>query len=298
MKILLLGKNGQIGHELRRSLLPLGTVVAPGRQEVDLADAGPLNAALEAQAPDLLVNAAAYTAVDKAESEPAMARAINTDAVRVLARYARDHGILLVHFSTDYVFDGAQDTPYQPGDATNPLSVYGVTKRDGESAILDSGCRALILRTSWVHSAHGGNFIKTILRLARERDALNIVADQHGAPTSAELIADVTAHAIAASQRGALPHGIHHLTAQGETTWHGLARYVVSRALRQGVALRASAGAIHPIATQDYPLPAVRPRNSRLDTRSLSDPLKLQLPDWTVHVDRTVDQLTSLEQSA
>ena len=191
-----------------------------------------MNAALEAQAPDLLVNAAAYTAVDKAESEPAMARAINTDAVRVLARYARDHGILLVHYSTDYVFDGAQDTiPARRRDeSAQRLRRHQARRRKRHPR---QRLPRLILRTSWVHSAHGGNFVKTILRLARERDALNIVADQHGAPTSAELIADVTAHAIAASQRGALPHGIHHLTAQGETTWHGLARYVVSRALRQ-----------------------------------------------------------------
>lgn len=298
MKILLLGKNGQVGHELQRSLLPLGELVALDRQGADLADARQLKAVLDAQSPDVIVNAAAYTAVDKAESDADAARAINTDAVGVLAQYARVRDALLVHYSTDYVFDGTKSTPYETQDATNPQSVYGTTKRDGETAILDSGCRTMILRTSWVFSAHGGNFVKTILRLAKERDSLNIVADQHGAPTSAELIADVSAHAIAGHLRGALNDRVYHLTASGETTWHGLAQHVVARARQHGATLRASAETIRPIATQDYPLPAARPKNSRLDTRALTSPLKLQLPDWTAHVDRTVDQLMSLEQSA
>lgn len=298
MKILLLGKNGQVGHALQRTLLPLGSLVTKDRQGVDLSNTLKLKSMLEAESPDLIVNAAAYTAVDKAESDAATARAINTTAVELMARYAQQRDALLVHYSTDYVFDGTKPTPYDVHDITNPQSVYGLTKRDGELAILDSGCRAIILRTSWVFSEHGGNFIKTILRLAKEREALNIVADQWGAPTSAELIADVTAHAIAGNRQGILPTGIYHLTASGDTTWHGLARRVVSRALERGVQLRVGADAIHPIATQDYPLPAARPENSRLDTRALTSPLQLQLPDWTVHVDRTVDQLTSLEHSA
>ncbi|RSE89139.1 dTDP-4-dehydrorhamnose reductase [Achromobacter denitrificans] len=298
MKILLLGKNGQVGHELQRTLLPLGELVALDRHGGDLANVQQLRAVLEAQSPDVIVNAAAYTAVDKAESDAAAARAINTDAVATLAQYARDRAALLVHYSTDYVFDGTKSTPYETNDPTNPQSVYGTTKRDGERAILEAGCPALILRTSWVFSAHGGNFVKTILRLAKERDSLGIVADQHGAPTSAELIADVSAHAIVGKLQGSLQDGIYHLTASGETTWHGLAQHVVARAQRQGAALRASAETIRPIATQDYPLPAVRPKNSRLDTRALTGPLKLQLPDWTAYVDRTVDQLMSLEQSA
>lgn len=298
MKILLLGKNGQVGHALQRTLLPLGSLVTKDRQGVDLSDASKLKLMLEAESPDLIVNAAAYTAVDKAESDAATARAINTTAVELMARYAQQRDALLVHYSTDYVFDGTKPTPYEVHDTTNPQSVYGLTKRDGELAILDSGCRAIVLRTSWVFSEHGGNFIKTILRLAKERELLKIVADQWGAPTSAELIADVTAHAIAGNRHGILPTGIYHLTASGDTTWHGLARRVVSRALERGVQLRVGVDAIHPIATQDYPLPAARPENSRLDTKALSSPLQLQLPDWTVHVDRTVDQLTSLEHSA
>jgi len=298
MKILLLGKNGQVGHELQRTLLLLGELVALDRQGADLLNVRQLKNVLEAQSPDVIVNAAAYTAVDKAESDEATARTINADAVGVLAQHARRQDALLLHYSTDYVFDGTKSTPYETQDATNPRSVYGATKRDGELAILESGCRNLILRTSWVFSAHGGNFIKTILRLARERDTLNIVADQHGAPTSAELIADVSAHAIAGWLRGALNDGVYHLTASGETTWHGLAQHVVLRARNQGATLRATADAIHAISTQDYPLPAARPRNSRLDTRALTSALKLQLPEWRAHVDRMVDQLMSLEQSA
>ncbi|WP_063583716.1 dTDP-4-dehydrorhamnose reductase [Achromobacter ruhlandii] len=295
MKILLLGKNGQVGNELQRTLLPLGELVALDRHSGDLADLDRLKIVLEAQSPDVIVNAAAYTAVDKAESDAATARLINTDAVAVLAQYARYRDALLVHYSTDYVFDGTKSTAYVPNDPTNPQSVYGTTKRDGEIAILDAGCPALILRTSWVFSGHGGNFVKTILRLAKERDSLGIVADQHGAPTSAELIADASAHAIIGKLQDTLQDGIYHLAASGETTWHGLAQHVVARATRLGAKLRVSPDAIRPIATQDYPLPAVRPKNSRLDTRALTSPLKLQLPDWTAHVDRVVDQLMSSE---
>ncbi len=298
MKILLLGKDGQVGHELQRTLLPLGAVQAFGRQGANLEDLEGLQQLLRHHAPDIVVNAAAYTAVDKAETHQDTAQIVNADAVAVLARYAKESNALLVHYSTDYVFDGRKDAPYDVNDQTNPQSVYGATKLAGETAIADSGCNALILRTSWVFSAHGGNFIKTILRLAKERDALNIVADQHGAPTSAELIADVTALAIAGYQQGKLAKGVYHLTAAGHTTWHGLATHVVERARQNGVALKAETANIKPITTEQYPVPAVRPRNSRLDTIALTIPLKLQLPDWTIHVDRTVDQLTSLELPA
>lgn len=298
MKILLLGKNGQVGHELQRTLLPLGELVALDRRDGDLTNVRQMKAALETHSPDIIVNAAAYTAVDKAESDTVAARAINTDAVGFLAEYAQHHNALLVHYSTDYVFDGAKSTAYETDDATNPQSVYGTTKRNGELAILNTGCRALILRTSWVFSAHGGNFVKTILRLAKERDSLGIVADQHGAPTSAELIADVSAHAIIGKLHGNLDRELYHLSASGETTWHGLAQHVVTQALQHGAALRLNAEAIRPITTQDYPLPAARPKNSRLSTRALTGPLKLQLPHWTAHVDRTVHQLMSLERSA
>ncbi|CAB3829631.1 dTDP-4-dehydrorhamnose reductase [Achromobacter denitrificans] len=298
MKILLLGKDGQVGHELQRTLLPLGDVHAYGRQQANLEDLGGLSSLLNAQAPDIIVNAAAYTAVDKAETNQDLARLINADAVGVLAQYAKEKNALLVHYSTDYVFDGKQDAPYEVDDQTNPQSVYGSTKLAGESAIIASGCSALILRTSWVFSTHGGNFIKTILRLAKERDALGIVADQHGAPTSAELIADVTSLAIAGFLQGVLIGGVYHLTAAGTTTWHGLASHVVERACQNGMKLKTDADRIKPIATEEYPVPATRPKNSRLNTSALTSPLKLQLPHWTAHVNRTVDQLTHLELSA
>ncbi|CAB3840986.1 MULTISPECIES: dTDP-4-dehydrorhamnose reductase [Achromobacter] len=298
MKILLLGKDGQVGHELKRTLLPLGDVHAFGRQGANLENLEALRQLLAQQAPDIIVNAAAYTAVDKAETNQDVARTVNADAVAEIARYAKANDALFVHYSTDYVFDGRKEAPYDVDDQTNPQSVYGSTKLAGEAAITASGCKALILRTSWVFSAHGGNFIKTILRLAKERDALNIVADQHGAPTSAELIADVTALAVAGFQQGKLAAGIYHLTAAGHTTWHGLATHVVARARHNGLALKVQPDNIGAITTEQYPVPAARPKNSRLNTNALTAPLKLQLPDWTVHVDRTVDQLTSLELSA
>ena len=207
MKLLVFGKNGQVGHELLRTLKPLGEVVALDQQDANLADLENLRTVLYAQAPAVIINAAAYTAVDKAESEPELAQIINADAVRVMADYARYNGSLLVHYSTDYVFDGEKEGAYLENDPANPLSIYGKTKRAGEEAIQNAGCHHLIFRTSWVYSAHGQNFIKTILRLAKERDVLNIVADQIGAPTSAELIADVTALAILACQADMLPEG-------------------------------------------------------------------------------------------
>ncbi|MDF3942649.1 dTDP-4-dehydrorhamnose reductase [Achromobacter denitrificans] len=298
MKILLLGKDGQVGRELQRTLLTLGDVHASGREDANFEDPESLRRLLDTQTPDIIVNAAAYTAVDKAETHQNAAQRVNADAVALLARYTSEKETLLVHYSTDYVFDGIKGTPYEVDDQTNPQSVYGSTKLAGESAILKSGCNALVLRTSWVFSAHGGNFIKTILRLAKERDTLSIVADQHGAPTSAELIADVTALAIAGWMQGHLTNGIYHLTAAGHTTWHGLASHAVARARRNGLKLKADVENINPITTEEYPVAAARPKNSRLSTSALTSPLKLQLPHWTVHVDRTVDQLTSLELSA
>lgn len=292
MKILLIGKNGQVGQELQRTLLPLGDVAALGRESLELGDLAAVEQVLAAQAPDVIVNASAYTAVDRAESDEALATAVNAGAVAAMAAYAREHGALLVHYSTDYVFDGTKETPYREDDATAPQSAYGRSKRAGEEAILASGCQALVFRTSWVFSSHGGNFIKTMLRLAGERDSLNVVADQFGAPTSAELIADVTALAIAAYRRGALAGGIYHLTASGATSWHGLASYAIERAIARGASLKADPAQIKPIPTEAYPLPAKRPRNSRLDTSKLCGALDLQMPDWKVHVDRLIDQLS------
>lgn len=295
MNILLLGKNGQVGRELHRTLLPLGTVTALERRDIDMEATETLPAILEEHAPDLIVNAAAWTQVDRAESTPEAAFRVNAEAPQIIARFARDRGATLVHYSTDYVFDGRKEAPYVESDDTNPLNVYGQSKRAGEQAIEASGCRFVILRTSWVFSATGANFIKTVLRLARERPTLRIVADQFGAPTSAELIADVTALAVAAHHRGEFDGGIYHLTAQGQTSWHELASYVVRRACELGFTLRTDVADIKPIATEEYPLPAVRPRNSLLNSDALAGRLGLDLPYWSVHVDRMLDQLKERE---
>ncbi len=296
MKILLLGKDGQVGKELRRTLLPLGEIIPVGRAELNLEDLAGLSQLLMTQQPDVIVNAAAYTAVDKAETDRETAFLINADMVRVLADYAQQHHTLLVHYSTDYVFDGLKSAPYLENDAVNPQNIYGASKRAGEEAILYSGCNHLIFRSSWVYAAHGDNFIKTILKLAHERDSLRIVADQHGAPTSAELIADVTALAITGYRKNLIRNGIYHLTATGSTTWHQLACYAIDKALTGGMTLKLTRQQIEPIATNEYPLPARRPANSRLNTSTLSNALDLHIPHWSVHVDRVIEQLTHLER--
>jgi len=292
MKILLLGKGGNVGQELQRTLLPFGDVIAMCRQDIDLEDIPSLNEALARQSPDVIVNAAAYTAVDQAESNATSAHRINADAVAAMANYAGLSNSLLVHYSTDYVFDGAKDDAYVENDSPNPLSVYGSSKLAGEIAIQESGCQAIVLRTSWVYSSHGSNFVKTILRLAKERDELRIVADQFGAPTSAKLIADVTALALAGYRSKKLPRGVFHLSASGSTTWHGLARHIVQRALQNGADLKVSPERVVPIKTEEYPAPARRPKNSRLDTQALTKALGLALPHWIAHADRVIDQLT------
>ncbi|WP_404355918.1 dTDP-4-dehydrorhamnose reductase [Methylotuvimicrobium sp. KM1] len=291
MNILLLGKNGQVGRELQRTLLPLGHVSAFGRDEADLQNPDALLGLLKERKPEIIVNAAAYTAVDKAETDEKAAYAINAEAVDVLAQYTSTHDALFVHYSTDYVFDGEKKEAYLETDTTDPQSIYGKSKRAGEEAILKSQCNALIFRTSWVFSADGNNFIKTILRLAQERDSLNIVADQFGAPTCAELIADVTAHAIIGFRRDQLTGGIYHLTSGGETTWHGLACYAVQRANENGMQLKLKPENIQPISTEAYPLPAKRPKNSRLNTGSLANSLELHFPDWRLYVDRVIREL-------
>ncbi len=298
MRVLLLGKNGQVARELQRTLLPFGTVIALGRNELDLEDVDSIEPSLQAHAPDIIVNAAAYTQVDRAETDQQAAQRLNAEAVGFVADFARRHGATLVHYSTDYVFDGTKDGAYLETDETNPLSVYGRSKRAGELAIEASGCRFLLFRTSWVFSADGANFIKTILRLAKERPALRIVADQFGAPTSAELIADVTSLALAAHRRDMLADGIYHLTAAGKTSWHGLACYVVQRASELGFELKAGPETIEPITTAEYPLPAVRPCNSSLNTDLLTRGLGLSMPGWTVHVDRMLEQLRRQEQTS
>jgi dTDP-4-dehydrorhamnose reductase len=294
MKILLLGKNGQLGWELQRALAPLGELVALDRAgedglSGDLAKPAALADTVRALAPDVIVNAAAHTAVDRAESEPALARAINTEAVAALAAEAARLGAWLIHYSTDYVFDGSGTRPWREDDPTGPLSVYGATKLAGEEAIRASGCAHLIFRTSWVYAARGGNFAKTMLRLAAERERLTVIADQHGAPTGAELIADVSAHALRAARTNPALAGTYHLAAAGETSWHGYAGFVIDEARRLGRTLQVRE--IAAILTADYPTPAARPLNSRLDTIRLRTAFDLVLPDWRLGVARMLREV-------
>jgi dTDP-4-dehydrorhamnose reductase len=296
MKILLFGKNGQVGWELQRALAPLGEVVALDHAGAaglagDFAQPESLAATVRAVAPDLIVNAAAHTAVDKAESEPEFARALNALAPAVLAREAAARGALLIHYSTDYVFDGSGSAPWIEDAPTGPLSVYGQTKLEGEEAIRASGCRHLIFRTSWVYAARGGNFARTMLRLAGERDKLTIIDDQHGAPTGAELLADVSAHAARMVQANPLLAGTYHLAAGGETTWHGYARHVIEFARARGIPIQVALDAILPVATSAFPTPAKRPANSRLDTRKLKEAFGLTLPAWEKGVDRMLEEI-------
>ena len=296
MRILLLGKNGQVGWELQRSLAPLGELTALDRHGADglcgdLGNPEGIAATVRAVQPQLIVNAAAYTAVDKAESEPQLARRINADAPAALAREAAARGALLVHYSTDYVFDGSGQRPWREDDATAPLSVYGQTKLEAEQAILASGCAHLILRTSWVYAARGGNFAKTMLRLAQERERLTVIDDQWGAPTGAELIADVSAHAIAQTRQQPGKAGIYHLAPAGETTWFQYAKHVIAQAQQAQSAIKIKATEILPIPTSAYPTPARRPHNSRLDTRKLQAAFGLSLPPWQRGVDRMLVEI-------
>ncbi|MGV0999772.1 MAG: dTDP-4-dehydrorhamnose reductase [Fluviibacter sp.] len=289
-KILLLGKDGQVGWELQRALAPLGLLTALNRRECDLADPAQIQAALEQFEPEVIVNAAAYTAVDQAETDQAMARRINVDAVAELALYAREMGSLLVHYSTDYIFDGTKPEAYAEDDITNPLSVYGQTKLAGENRIRDALCRHLIFRTSWVYAARGGNFARTMLRLAAERETLNVIDDQIGAPTSAELIADVTAHALRDVLSGRAPGGTYHLAAAGETSWYGYAQFVIAYARAQGIVLKLADTGLKPIPASEYPLPAKRPQNSRMNTHLLERSFALKLPQWQDGVKRVLNE--------
>ncbi len=294
MKILLLGKNGQVGWELQRSLAPLGEVIALDRNSTLCGDLSKLDALAEAVRsikPGIIVNAAAHTAVDKAESEPELARTLNALAPAVLAVEAKRINAWLIHYSTDYVFDGSGDTPWLETDATAPLSVYGVTKLEGEQLIQQSGCKHLIFRTSWVYGARGGNFAKTMLRLAQERDSLNVINDQIGAPTGADLLADVTAHAIRAAQQHADISGLYHLVAGGETSWHGYASFVIELARRAEIQIKVAPEAIKPVPTSAFPTPAKRPHNSRMDTTKLQQTFDLHLPDWQQGVVRMLSEV-------
>lgn len=295
MKILLLGKNGQVGWELQRSLAPLGNVLALDRHSTDfcgdLAQPDRLVQSVRAYQPDVIVNAAAHTAVDKAESEPELARTLNAWAPAALAQVAAEVGACLVHYSTDYVFNGEGDRPWQEDDATGPLSVYGQTKRAGEQAIVASGCRHLIFRTSWVYAARGGNFAKTMLRLAAERERLTVIDDQWGAPTGADLIADVTAIALRRLQQETDLSGLYHLVAGGETSWHGYARHVIAQARQIQPEMKLAVRDIAAVPTSAFPTPAKRPLNSRLNTRKLQQAFGVVLPPWQQGVDRMLAEI-------
>ncbi|AOV03150.1 dTDP-4-dehydrorhamnose reductase [Delftia tsuruhatensis] len=299
MKLLLLGRNGQVGWELQRSLAPLGELVALERQGDaggqglcgDLSRLDELARTVRALRPDVIVNAAAHTAVDKAESEPEQARLLNALAPQVLAREAAQTGALLVHYSTDYVFDGSGSDARTETEATVPLSVYGGSKLEGEQLIQASGCRHLIFRTSWVYAARGGNFAKTMLRLAQEREALSVIDDQWGAPTGADLIADVTAHAIRQLQRQPGDQGLYHLVAGGETTWHAYASHVIAKARELAPERPWKVQRIAAVPTSAFPTPAQRPHNSRLNTERLQQTFGLRLPHWQAGVDRMLQEI-------
>jgi dTDP-4-dehydrorhamnose reductase len=295
MKILLLGRNGQVGWELQRSLAPLGELLALGHDSKDhcgdFTDLEGLAHTVRTVKPDVIVNAAAHTAVDRAESEAGLARTINGLAPGVLAQEAKRINAWLVHYSTDYVFDGSGDKPWLESDATAPLNVYGATKLEGEQLIRQSGCNHLIFRTSWVYGARGGNFAKTMLKLARERDSLSVIDDQVGAPTGADLLADVTAHAIRTAQLRPEVAGLYHLVAGGEISWHGYASFVIDYARRNGVTLKVAPDAIKPVPTSAFPTPAKRPHNSRMDTAKLRRTFDLRLPEWQYGVTRMLSEV-------
>ncbi|MEI7613951.1 MAG: dTDP-4-dehydrorhamnose reductase [Betaproteobacteria bacterium] len=299
MKILLLGKGGQVGWELQRSLAPLGEVIAIGFDTTgglcgDFTNLAGLAETVRQVAPDVIVNAAAHTAVDKAESEPELARMINALAPGVLADEAQKLGAWLVHYSTDYVFDGSGSVPWRESDTPGPLSVYGKTKLEGEQAVMRC-VKHLIFRTSWVYAARGANFAKTMLKLAKERDQLKVIDDQIGAPTGAELLADVTALALRAVQTQPELAGTYHLVAGGETSWYGFARFVIENARQRGVPIRVAPESIEPIPTSAYPLPAPRPHNSRLDTQKIQAVFGVVLPSWEAGVERMLSEILGQE---
>jgi dTDP-4-dehydrorhamnose reductase len=300
MKILLFGMNGQLGWELQRALAPLGEVVA-----LDFDSSGPLRAdfsqpeslaeTVRTVAPQLIVNAAAHTAVDRAESEPQLARTINAVAPAVLAREAAALGAWLVHYSTDYVFDGSGDAPWNEDSPTGPLNVYGHTKLEGEQAIRASGCHHLILRTSWVYAARGGNFARTMLKLAQEREEMAVIDDQFGAPTGADLLADLSAHVWRAVQRQPELGGTYHAVAAGETSWHGYARHVIDFARAAGLPIKVTAGAIAAVPTSAFPTAARRPGNSRMSTLKLKQAFEVCLPQWQHGVERMLRESLQLK---
>jgi dTDP-4-dehydrorhamnose reductase len=288
--VLLFGADGQLGHALQAELSLLGRLIPLTLADVDISDAKALQAVIRHHAPRYIVNAAAYTAVDKAEQEPALAHAINATAPGIMAAEAKALGATMVHYSTDYVFNGQSPHPYKERDATDPLSVYGRSKRDGDLQVMAQAGAFFIFRSSWVVGVHGGNFLKTMLRLAQERDSLSVVADQHGVPTSARWMAQVTREVL--QRRDHFLHsGLFHLSNAGQTTWHGYARYVLDHAARMGWSLKVHADDIQAISTADYPLPAPRPANSLLDTSLVRQKFGLAIPAWQTGVDEVLAAL-------
>lgn len=296
MNILLLGCGGQVGWELQRALAPLGHVLAcdfdqPAERHADFTNHDALAALVRRVQPQVIVNAAAHTAVDKAEAEPALAHAINAGAPGLLAREAARCGAWLVHYSTDYVFDGSGTEPRDEDAPTGPLNTYGHSKLAGEQAVAHSGCRHLTLRTSWVYAARGGNFARTMLKLAAERDTINVINDQVGAPTGAELLADVTVHALRVAMANPALAGLYHCTAAGATSWHGYAQHAIEFARRRGAALKVAPDAVRAIPTSAYPTPARRPLNSRLACGKLERHFGLVLPPWQQGVERMLTEI-------
>ena len=292
-RLLLTGKNGQLGFELQRALAPLGSVIAVAQNQCDLSDTASLRALVRQVEPQIIVNAAAYTAVDKAESESARAMAVNAIAPGVLGEEAARLGALVVHYSTDYVFDGTKLGAYTEDDLPNPQNVYGASKWAGEQALQKSGARHLMFRTSWVVGVHGENFAKTILNLAAKREHLTVVADQFGAPTSAALLADVTALLLRESTQtpATFPYGLYHLTASGETSWHAYAAHLIASARSKGWPVKVAQDAIQAISTMEYRTAAKRPAHSRLDTTRIRNTFSLNLPEWTSGVDHILEQM-------
>jgi len=296
MKIVLLGKEGQVGWELQRSLSTLGDLVATEQCDLDFERSDSVRELIRRHQPAVIVNASAYTAVDQAESEPAKVRRINAEAVGVLAEEASRINAWLVHYSTDYVFDGMKSSPYVENDEARPLSVYGRTKWEGEEAIRVQNPKHFIFRTSWVFASRGRNFTRTIVRLAKEKETLSVIADQWGAPTGAELLADVTALAlyrVMGVDQNERFSGTYHLVAAGETNWHKYAQYVLTLANQHGVVLKTAPEAVIPILTEAYPVQAQRPRNSRLDVSKVTKTFGIHLPDWRIHVRRCLDELAA-----
>ena len=292
MKILLTGKNGQVGFELAKKLSTLGEVIATDREELDLANPDAIRAFIDQTKPDIIINPAAYTAVDKAESEPEMAYQINVTAPEVLAEKASELNIPLIHFSTDYVFDGLKKDAYVETDPTNPQSVYGKTKCEGEEKVRLYH-KHIILRTSWVFSSHGNNFLKTILRLITEKESLNIVGDQWGSPASSLMLADVTFKIVDTifKNKNFNGFGTYHLTNEGETNWHAYASLISSEAMKLHLKVKCTPDQIHPILTSEYPTAAKRPFNSRLNTDKLKKTFMLELPHWESEVKKVLREV-------